>query len=79
MQTSDTFLDPDWMNGDVDLEVFPNSAEMISSRQFIPEWNQMQNTITDATATFWLGQRDAREMADDLQERLEAFIGPSTS
>ena len=39
----------------------------------------MQNTITDATATFWLGQRNAREMADDLQERLEAFIGPSSS
>ncbi|HJB11851.1 MAG TPA: sugar ABC transporter substrate-binding protein [Candidatus Brachybacterium merdavium] len=79
VQTSDTFLDPEWMDEDVDLEVFPNSADMISSRQFIPEWNQMQNTITDATATFWLGQRNAREMADDLQERLEAFIGPSSS
>lgn len=76
VQNSDVFLEPDWMNEQVDLDVFPDSADFIFTPNFIPQWNQAQKAFTDAMATFWLGQRDAREMADDLQSRLEAFITP---
>lgn len=76
VQTSDTFLQPDWMKQPVDLEVFPESADAVFTPNFVPEWNQAQKAFDDAMATFWQGKRDARAMADDLQSRLEAFIQP---
>lgn len=77
LQQSDAFLDPDWLEADVNLQAFPDSAEMIFTPKFIPEWNEMQKAIDDAMASFWLGESDAQTTADDLQGRLERVIKPS--
>ena len=77
LQQSDAFLDPDWLEADVNLQAFPDSAEMIFTPKFIPEWNEMQKAIDDAMASFWLGDADAQSTADDLQARLERVIKPS--
>src|SRR5699024_4818212 len=73
----DDFLDPDWLEADINLQAFPDSAEMIFTPKFIPEWNEMQKAIEDAMAAFWLGEADAQSTADDLQGRLERAIQPS--
>ena len=77
LQESDTFLKPEWLTTDVDLQAFPDSADMIFTPKFIPEWNEMQKAIDDALASFWLGESDAQATADDLQARLERVIKPS--
>ncbi|WP_244923642.1 ABC transporter substrate-binding protein [Brachybacterium saurashtrense] len=74
LQASDDFLDPEWLDADINLQAFPDSAEMIFTPTFIPEWNEMQKAITDAMASFWLGESDAQSTADDLQGRLERVI-----
>lgn len=77
LQASDAFLDPEWLEAEVNLQAFPDSADMIFTPKFIPEWNEMQKAITDAMAAFWLGDSDAQTTADDLQGRLERIIEPS--
>ncbi|MFC0672680.1 ABC transporter substrate-binding protein [Brachybacterium hainanense] len=77
LQQSEAFLDPDWLEADVALQAFPDSAEMIFTPRFIPEWNEMQKAIDDAMASFWLGESDAKTTADDLQSRLERVIKPA--
>lgn len=77
LQESDTFLKPEWLEADVDLQAFPESADMIFTPKFIPEWNEMQKAIDDAMASFWLGESDAQATADDLQGRLERVIKPT--
>ena len=61
----------------MNLQAFPDSADMIFTPKFIPEWNEMQKAIDDAMAAFWLGDADAQTTADDLQGRLERIIKPS--
>ncbi|MGP5671773.1 ABC transporter substrate-binding protein [Brachybacterium alimentarium] len=77
LQDSDDFLDPEWLQADINLQAFPDSADMIFTPKFIPEWNEMQKAIEDAMASFWLGDADAQTTADDLQGRLERIIKPS--
>ena len=77
LQGSDDFLDPDWLEADVNLQAFPDSADMIFTPKFIPEWNEMQKAVTDAMAAFWLGDAEAQATADDLQGRLERIIKSS--
>ncbi|EWS79486.1 sugar ABC transporter substrate-binding protein [Brachybacterium phenoliresistens] len=77
LQGSDAFLDPEWLEADANLEAFPESADMIFTPKFIPEWNEMQKSVDDAMASFWLGESDAKTTADDLQSRLERVIKPS--
>lgn len=74
VQNSDTFLNPEWMSAEVDLQAFPDSADMIFTPKFIPEWNELQKAVSDSTASFWLGEQDAQTTADDLQQRLERVI-----
>lgn len=76
VQGSDTFLKPAWLteSSSINLQTFPDSASMIFTPRFIPEWDEMQKSITDATADFWQGQKDARATADDLQQRLSRVI-----
>ena len=74
---SDAFLEPEWLETDVSLQAFPDSADMIFTPKFIPEWNEMQKAVTDAMAAFWLGDAEAQATADDLQGRLERIIKSS--
>ena len=74
LQKSQEFLKPAWLKGDVNMEVFPESTPSIFKPPFIPEWNEMQKAITDATADFWLGKSDAKATAADLQKRLESIV-----
>jgi multiple sugar transport system substrate-binding protein len=76
VQNSDTFLDPEWntKDADINLQAFPDSADMIYTAPFIPEWNELQKACTDALANFWLGKSDAQASMDDLQSRLERVI-----
>lgn len=77
LQESDAFLEPEWLETDVSLQAFPDSADMIFTPKFIPEWNEMQKAVTDAMAAFWLGDAEAQATADDLQGRLERIIKSS--
>src|SRR5699024_5491897 len=77
LQESDDFLDPDWLEADINLQAFPDSAERNFTPKFIPEWNEIQKAIEDAMAAFWLGEADAQSTAHDLQGRLERAIKPS--
>ena len=76
VQNSATFLEPEWntSGADINLQAFPDSADMIFTPKFIPEWDEMQNAITDAMADFWENKKDAKDTADDLQSRLERVI-----
>lgn len=76
VQESDTFLKPEWMaeGESVDLQAFPDSADMIFTPNFLPEWDEVQKDINDASADFWQGKKTAQEFATDLQGRLEKTI-----
>ena len=74
LQKSEEFLKPSWLKADVNMEVFPESTPSIFKPPFIPEWNEMQKAITDATADFWLGKTDAAATAADLQKRLGSIV-----
>lgn len=74
LQNSPEFLKPSWLKADVNMEVFPESTPSIFKPPFIPEWNEMQKAITDATADFWLGKTDAAATAADLQKRLGSIV-----
>lgn len=74
LQKSPEFLKPSWLKADVNMEVFPESTPSIFKPPFIPEWNEMQKAITDATADFWLGKTDAAATAADLQKRLGSIV-----
>ena len=54
LQESDAFLEPEWLETDVSLQAFPDSADMIFTPKFIPEWNEMQKAVT---------RRDGRVLA----------------
>lgn len=74
LQKSQEFLKPSWLKGDVDMQVFPDSAPSIFKPPFIPEWNEMQKAMTDAMADFWLNKSDAKATAADLQKRLDTIV-----
>lgn len=76
VQNSDTFLKPEWNTSgkDINFQAFPDSADMIFTPKFIPEWDEMQKAITDAMADFWENKKNAQDTADDLQARLERVI-----
>jgi multiple sugar transport system substrate-binding protein len=74
IEKSQEFHKPSWLKGDVDMQVFPDSAPSIFKPPFIPEWNEMQKAMTDAMADFWLNKSDAKATAADLQKRLDTIV-----
>jgi multiple sugar transport system substrate-binding protein len=75
VQKSDTFLKPSWMTTDVDMGVFAESSEFVFRAPFIPEWNEMQDAISNGLADFWLGkERSAKKALTALQKDLESLI-----
>ncbi|PNG17194.1 sugar ABC transporter substrate-binding protein [Streptomyces cahuitamycinicus] len=75
VQKSQAFLKPAWMKTDVDMGVFAESSEFVFRAPFIPEWNQMQDVISNGLADFWLGkERSAKKALTALQKDLESLI-----
>ncbi|MFJ4818595.1 extracellular solute-binding protein [Streptomyces sp. NPDC088801] len=75
VQKSQAFLKPAWMKTDVDMGVFAESSEFVFRAPFIPEWNEMQDVISNGLADFWLGkERSAKKALTAVQKDLESLI-----
>ncbi|MCK8436418.1 sugar ABC transporter substrate-binding protein [Streptomyces sp. D2-8] len=75
VQKSQAFLKPSWMKTDVDMGVFAESSEFVFRAPFIPEWNEMQDVISNGLADFWLGkERSAKKALTAVQKDLESLI-----
>lgn len=75
VQKSQAFLKPSWMKSDVDMGVFAESSAFVFRAPFIPEWNQMIDTISNGLADFWLGkERSAKKALTAVQKDLESLI-----
>ncbi len=75
VQKSQAFLKPSWMKTDVDMGVFAESSEFVFRAPFIPEWNEMIDTISNGLADFWLGkERSAKKALTAVQKDLESLI-----
>ena len=75
VQKSQAFLKPSWMKTDVDMGVFAESSAFVFRAPFIPEWNQMIDTISNGLADFWLGkERSAKKALTAVQKDLESLI-----
>lgn len=75
VQKSQTFLKPSWMKTDVDMGAFAESSEFVFRAPFIPEWNEMQDVISNGLADFWLGkERSAKKALTAVQKDLESLI-----
>ncbi|WP_062217901.1 sugar ABC transporter substrate-binding protein [Streptomyces sp. NBRC 109706] len=77
VQNGETFLQPAWADRPVNIGAFAESSEFIIDMPYIPEWNQMQDAMTNGLADFWLGRIDAREALDNIQGQLESIITPA--
>jgi multiple sugar transport system substrate-binding protein len=63
------------MKTDVDMGVFAESSEFVFRAPFIPEWNEMQDVISNGLADFWLGkERSAKKALTAVQKDLESLI-----
>ncbi|WP_329227198.1 sugar ABC transporter substrate-binding protein [Streptomyces canus] len=75
VQKSQAFLKPSWMKTDVDMSVFAESSAFVFRAPFIPEWNEMIDTISNGLADFWLGkERSAKKALTAVQKDLESLI-----
>ncbi|MDX2962047.1 ABC transporter substrate-binding protein [Streptomyces acidiscabies] len=75
VQKSPAFLKPAWMKTQVDMGAFAESSAFVFRAPFIPEWQEMIDTISNGLADFWLGkERSAKKALTAVQKDLEALI-----
>lgn len=75
VQNSDAFLNPTWLDRDLNMEVFPESAPAIFVPPLVPEWNEMTKALDDSLAAFWQGEEDAATALGTAQERVTTVLG----
>jgi multiple sugar transport system substrate-binding protein len=74
VQNSQEFLKPKWLKKDLNMEVFPQSADAIFVPPLIPEWNEMIKAMDDSLAGYWQGTEPAAAALGKAQERVAGVL-----
>lgn len=74
VQNSDTFLKPKWLDKDVNMKVFPDSADSIFVPPLVPQWNEMIKAFGDSLSAYWQGKETAAVALNKAQERITPIL-----
>ena len=71
---SDAWLAGEYLNVDIDMGVFAESADAIFTPPIEPEWNEITQIFDDSFSEVWVGSRSVDDALEEIQSELEFLL-----
>lgn len=68
------FLDPPWLERDVNMKAFGDSSDAIFVPPLTPQWNEMVKVFTDQLGKLFRNESNPQATLDEIQKQLESTV-----
>jgi multiple sugar transport system substrate-binding protein len=71
---SEAWLSGEYLNADINMSTFAESAPAIFTPPLEPEWNEIQQIFDDNLSEVWIGSRSVDDALEQIQSDLEFLL-----